>query len=378
MTCSALRRKPWIIGLALAIVISFGIADLQGAGTGGRKKGRAARPAPKPAGLAGEQSATTVKLELYKGKFFTVKKPVGWQIITAGNGPMLSIWMRDPQNPARQAFMFGTVGPFYLSQKQKDLDHKYMVSGGYWLQWSDMPVVNPATAGAFLNQWNTLIRTDIALQFAPELPLFENLSIISIQPVQSRFGGQAELVRALFSQNGEVVEGLFVAEIVEYVPFRNGLGGRQGYAYLFSGIAVPKRELSVYQEPLMRSLESFNLSEQYAKDYITTSGKAFQDILRAGQTLRETSDIITKGWNARQKVHDVLSEKTSDAMLGKERLYDPGTGETYEFPNGWYDKYDNDRDKYNNPNLQPIPDENLDAWISVPLDGINQVFIRIR
>lgn len=365
-------RRFLIAGLVAVFFISVGAATLHAAAKESRKKGRTAKVARK----APEEWVGTVKMEAGKEKFFTVKKPAGWNIITAGSGPILSVWMRDPQSPARQAFMFGTVGPFFLTREQKDLAHKPMASGGRWVQWSDMPVVDPSTAGAFLYQWNTLIHTSMAMEFAPRLPPFENLTIISAQPVQARFGGQAELVRALFSQNGEVVEALFIAEVVEYAPSVSDPAEHQGYAYIFSGIAMPKPDFSNYLAPLMRSMESFKLSEQYVSTYTTTSQKAFKNILRASQDLRETADVLTRGWNARQKVDDMRSEKRSDEMLGRERLYDPDTGDAYVFPKGWYNTYDDVREKYNNPNLHPIPERNCEAWTVPPMNGTDHVYLR--
>ena len=46
-----------------------------------------------------------------------------------------------------------------------------------------------------------------------------------------------------------------------------------------------------------------------------------------------------------------MAEKRSDAMLGKERLYDPGTGEVYEFQNGFYDQYRLNPQEYWRPSI---------------------------
>ncbi|MEG6586690.1 hypothetical protein V6C17_14025 [Dendrosporobacter sp. 1207_IL3150] len=317
-----------------------------------------------------------VRLEQYNGNFFTINKPSGWNITTAGVGPTLAVWMKDPQEPARQAFFFGAVGPFYLSHQQKAIDQNYMASGGYPIQWVDMPVVAPQTASNFLTKWNSVANSRIAQGFMAERPIFKDLTIISTQPIPNQFGGSSELIRAIFVQNGKTVEGLFTATIYQNVPFMNGPGGHQGYALMFSGVTAPKNEFSDIQPILVSSLGSFNLSEQYVQSYISSSREAFAGVMRAGQTLRETSDIITKGWNQRQKIHDILSEKRSDATLGKERVYDPATGQVYEFPNGWYQKYDINRNKYNKPGLQPIPDNDHITWTSPTQNGPSQVYIQ--
>mgnify|MGYP003589414892 CR=1 FL=1 len=322
--------------------------------------------------LTAQQQATIPKLPLenYSGGFFTMQKPAGWQIVTAGQGSTLGIWSRDPQNPARQTFCFGSVGPFYLSQQQKAIDQQYMARGGYPVKWADMPVVSPPTASNFLMNWNALTNTRIAKGYMAQLPVFPGLTIISVQTVPNPYGGgTTEMVRAIFKQNGQAVEGLFTTTVIETVPFANGPGGHQAYAVMFMGVTAPQREFMYVKDTLLQSLASFNLSEQYVKSYIESSQEAFKGVMRAGQTLREASDIITKGWAERQKTYDILSAKRSDAMLSKERLKDPRTGDVYEVPINWYEQYDPNRSDYSNPRLQRLADNDHAAWTAPTLSA---------
>lgn len=366
-----MKNKKWIVTAVFAAVLAAGAGAIDGNG----EPGKAA-----PAHMTASRKAAAgpaIRLESHNGGFFSIEKPAGWQLITAGQGSTLTVWMRDPQESARQAFFFGAVGPFYLSQQQKAIDWQYMTRGGYPVPWSDMPVVSPPTASHFLAGWNALATTRIARSFMAELPLFPDLTVISIQSVPDPYtGGTAELIRALFKLNGKAVEGLFTATIIQTVPFANGPGGHQGYALMFMGVTAPQREFLDVQEPLLRSLSSFSLSMQYVQACITSSREAFAGVMRAGQTLRESSDIIAKGWAARQKTYDILSAKRSDAMLGKERVRDPHTGEVFEFPNGWYKEYDLSRNKFNRSGLQPIPDNDYDGWTAAPLTGMNHVHSR--
>jgi hypothetical protein len=43
----------------------------------------------------------------------------------------LGILMRDPAVPLRQIFYFGTIGPVYLTEQQKQLDQYYVDHGGW-------------------------------------------------------------------------------------------------------------------------------------------------------------------------------------------------------------------------------------------------------
>ncbi len=98
-------------------------------------------------------------------------------------------------------------------------------------------------------------------------------------------------------------------------------------------------------------------------------------VLKAGKTLGETSDIIMQAWENRNKTDDIIAEKRSDAILGKERLYDPDTGQVYEFENGFYDKYKLEPGKWNLSGLVPLPSKNYDLWMKAPLDGKQHVHL---
>ncbi len=89
--------------------------------------------------------------------------------------------------------------------------------------------------------------------------------------------------------------------------------------------------------------------------------------------ISEASDIIMDGWQNRNRSDDIVSEKRSDAILGRERLYNPETGDVYEFENGFYDKYNINRDRYEMNNLTPLPNDNYDLWMKAPLDGYRNI-----
>jgi hypothetical protein len=315
------------------------------------------------------RASAELGLETYDSGFFMIDKPEGWQVSTAGVGTTLTLWMRDPEDPLRQAFFFGSVGPFYLSQQQKMIDYNYMMMGGYPIQHFEMPVVAPAKITTFLQQWNTIANTRIAQNFMPERPVFPNLTIISAQPISSAFGGNSELVRALFVQDGRVGEGLFTATIVQATPYMGGPGGHTGRALMFSGITAPHNEFRQVSTSLIRSLGSFYLNDEYVAAYVRATQDQYAGIMRAGQTLRESSEIVTRGWEARNRTYDIISVKRSDAILGKERVYDPDTGLVYEVPLGYYHKYNINRNSFTMSNLQQLPDNSWEAWTKETLNG---------
>ncbi|KPK99796.1 MAG: hypothetical protein AMJ91_06240 [candidate division Zixibacteria bacterium SM23_73_3] len=318
----------------------------------------------------GEKYKPGLKLESFDGGFFSIDKPKGWNIATAGACAGFAFLIRDPSEPLRQVFYFGEVGPVYLSDQQKQIDYQYMSMGGYPCSWIDMPVVNPLTPGNFLAQFHRIARTQIAQNFMPQCPRLENLQVISKVPQPSPISsGSTQLVRALFTQGGNLGEGLFLVTVAPVLPFTGGPGGGLAYGFSITGITAPKREFRNIENILVKSVASYSISQSYVQNCMAQQNQAYQGILKAGKTLSETSDIIMRGWENRNKVDDVLSEKRSDAILGRERLYDPNTGDVYEFENGFYDKYQLDQNKYEMNDLQPLPGDNHDLWTKAPLDG---------
>ena len=92
-------------------------------------------------------------------------------------------------------------------------------------------------------------------------------------------------------------------------------------------------------------------------------------MLKAGETLRESTEIVNGWWRDRQQSDDIRIEKQSDAILGVERLYDPDSDQVYEFPNGFSDTYNLDPGKYRMPNLRPLDADDHRQWTQAPLNG---------
>ena len=318
------------------------------------------------------QGIQKVKLDLarFNGVFFSIDKPREWEIITAGNCADFAFLIRDPSQSLRQIFYFGEIGPVYMSLQQKQIDLQYMNMGGYPSSWIDMPVVNPLTPGNFLAQFYLITQTKIAQRFMPQWPRLENLQIVKAIPQRCPLsGGSTELIRALFTEGKDLGEGLFLATVAPMLPFTGGPGGGIAAGFFITGITGPKREFRNIEQILVKSIERLTISQSYVNNCLAQQARTYAGILKAGKTLSETSDIIMRGWENRNKVDDIVAEKRSDAILGRERLYNPSTGEVYEFENGFYDKYNLNRNKYEMNNLQPLPRNDYDLWMKAPLDG---------
>lgn len=314
-----------------------------------------------------------LKLEDYDGGFFNIKKPVDWSIVTAGYGSTLAFNLRDKENPVNRIFYFNEVGPVYLAEKQKTIDKNYMDMGGYKVQWFEMPVVDPLTPENFLANFQLISETQIAKNFMADIPELENIDIISINEEMSPIsGGQTKTIRALFRQDGELGEGLFYLTVAPLIPVTGMPSGGIGYGFCFAGITSVKSNFKYYQETLTQSLNSLYISQEYVDAVLKAQQQQLQGILRAGNTLAETSDIIMDVWENRSRSDDIISEKRSDAMLGNDRVYDPDTGTVYEVPLSFYDEYNISREEYKMDNLQLLPDNNWDLW-TAPTDSVDKI-----
>jgi len=318
----------------------------------------------------GESQRTNLELESFNGGFFSIDKPSGWEVITAGQCAGFAFLIRDPSEPLRQIFYFGEVGPVYLSEQQRQIDYQYMNMGGYPAAWIDMPAVNPLTPDNFLARFHLVAQSRIAQNFMPQCPRLENVQIISqVKQPSPISGGSTGLVRALFTQGGSLGEGLFLITVAPVLASTGGPGGGLGYGFCITGITAPKGEFRNIENQLVKSIGSYDINQSYVQNCMAQQNQTYQGILKAGKTLSETSDIIMQGWENRNRTDDILAEKRSDAMLGRERLYDPNTGEVYEFEHGFYDKYKIEQNRYEMNNLQLLPDDNHQLWSKAPVDG---------
>jgi hypothetical protein len=138
---------------------------------------------------------------------------------------------------------------------------------GYPIAWIEMPVISPLTPTNFLDQFHLIAQTQTAQNFIPQCPKLENLQIISAVPQHSPItGGGTELIRALFTEDGNLGEGLFLVTVAPFMPFMGGAGGGNAYGILITGITAPKREFRNIENILVKSVESFTLSESYVSN----------------------------------------------------------------------------------------------------------------
>ncbi len=321
-------------------------------------------------GSTGPSTDGDLPFEHFDAGFFSIDKPKGWTIVTSGRCTTFALLAYDPANPMRQIYYFGSVGPVYMSQAQKDIDQDYMDRGGFAIPWIDAPVVDPFTPENYLAHWPQIADMAAATAFMSRFPKLRDLKVVAVDPEDNMLpGGSTAILRGLFTRDGAVGEGMFLVTVVPFSPFTGSPAGGNGYGYMLCGATMPKGEFPDAIDRLVASLNTFTITQGYVADCLRESQQIWGAVAEAGRTLSEASDILWEGWQQRTHSEDITAEKWTDGFRGVERVYDPDTGEVYEFPAGWYAAYDINRGEYDMSGLQPLPDSAWDLWMTAPLDG---------
>ncbi|MBQ9008337.1 MAG: hypothetical protein IJ088_03280, partial [Clostridia bacterium] len=164
---------------------------------------------------------------------------------------------------------------------------------------------------------------------------------------------------------GQACEGLITAQPVNTMQYDiYGVDGWPCTVYLFMGVTTPMGELSSLEPVLTRCLSSFTFTSDYVRTATGLSNDETRTLLSIGRQMDAASSALNRAWQARQSTYDILSQKTSDSILGYDRLYDSETGEIYRAESGFYDSYDLHRGEYSNPNLQRIDDRSEMYYLS--------------
>lgn len=93
------------------------------------------------------------------------------------------------------------------------------------------------------------------------------------------------------------------------------------------------------EDTLMSYLQTFSLTDSFIAENESVTRQNVQDSIMAARQLQAVFDSCNAAWEARQTVYDVAAQKWSDAILGRERIYDSSTGTVYMADIGYYDTY---------------------------------------
>ena len=331
------------------------LAEMTGA-KGGRTGATAAAPR-----RAGRADASLVAFRDPKGNF-TMQVPKGWVVSSGGFDLLLWIHACDPKRPELGVFTLLKTECLLMNRASKQF---YWDKRGFGLyaMFADMIVAEkvedlyaqfPAFC-AFAAKWE---KSYAGFAF-PQIADFELLEKRPARTAMSRVALDDALLRGTFTDplTKRRGEGLFTGTLCRGIVLTGNVGCN--IMYNISGVTAPEGELGAWTETLAKVLGSVRYSEAFeataARDaQIRAAGNA-----KLAQTLQQTSDLVVRGWEERQKGFDARVGKRSDATLGYERVVEKDSGRVYRAYNGFLDASENQR------RFEAAPDE---AY-SRPIDG---------
>lgn len=276
----------------------------------------------------------TMTYDVFNNGLFSMKIPKGWTVGVAKADYIHYTFMAyDPSNPDYKIFFNMKTEGYLKTQNMKNMYATYYPNSPF----AKLPVINPQTTEAFYRVFTP------AIAFNQSILPFRTPVIKNFTPVQklgNNITGGSILRATYLNEAGKTIEGVFTATIKEValppVVLLNV------YNTIF--FTAPANELVNWLPVLNTCVNSIKFSENFIKGYYREQGQVVANANAVQAICNQTSNIITSGWNARQKTYDILSQKRSDATMGYERVYDTDTGEIYKAPNGftdhdWHGKY---------------------------------------
>lgn len=281
---------------------------------------------------------------------FSVTAPGTWEVSTGSYDMFYWIHLYDPNNENLQVFTLIEATSILKNQNAKEY-YQYVLnaSGNSYVYGASANaiVLEPATTENFYQNFmdycafvNAHEPTYADFHF-PQIANFETIEAFDIDDIYTPVALDNKLLHASFDNplTMEKGEGLFTAAVTEGLVMTDP-GFDCGYynVYNITGISAPYGMLNEYEDILRRIVGSIQYSDAFIDTCSRNQGNILKSASYVNQIMQDTSNIITEGWNARQKSYDVISQKYSDATLGYERIRDINDSEKiYRAYNGFMD-----------------------------------------
>ncbi|MCR5262195.1 MAG: hypothetical protein K6C94_10230 [Candidatus Gastranaerophilales bacterium] len=281
-----------------------------------------------------KNNASSASLQTYNNGLVSMKIPKGW-VVGVGNSDYIhyTFMAYDPKNPDYKIFFNMKTEGYLKTQQMRNFYKSHYPNAPFAI----LPAINPQTTTAFYKVFTQ------AYAYNQQLLPFKVPVIKNYTPVQTLgrniTGGAIE--RAVYqNEQGKKSEGIFTATIKE-VPMPPVV-----ILIVYNTVfyTVPEGELVDWLPVLNGCVSSIRFSDKFINGYYQQQGQVVKNAQAIQAICNQTSDIITSGWNQRQKTYDILSQKRSDATMGYERVQDTDTGEIYKATVGftdhdWHGKY---------------------------------------
>lgn len=304
-------------------------------------------------------TCSAISLHPYNGGIYSISVPSGWEVVSRGECTTFNILMFDPQNPLRRVIRGGSFGPFFTNEQARMGALQMSNMTGVPMPGVNNPVLQQMSALPILSYF------PLAHRYPGTHPHFPNWQILSVnwvKPIQATAGmGRAEQVDFIFEENGQQGRARFDVHMVHL--------GNTIKTLMFYGYTLPSQEFDQSSAILEQSVISFRMQQAYLDQCQHNQQAGFAAQQRAYKSQQESADAQFKSWQQRDRAGNRMHEKWGDAFHGEERLYDPETGQVYQFESGFYDDYNPNREQFNKNQLQPLPDDDEELWEQAPLPG---------
>lgn len=291
-----------------------------------------------------KSAIASVQYEKFDNGLVSLDIPKGWKVSVASADYIHYTFMAyNPENPSYRIF-FNMKSEGYLKTKaMRDLYKSTYPNS----EMATLPYIDPQTTEAFYQIFTEAFSAENTSSFT--FPVIKNFK--QIEKIGTNITG-GDIIRATYKDgSGKTVDGIFSATIKEvslyYVTALNV------YTTIF--YTAPENELTEWESILNHCVGTIEFSSNFVSGFngqeqIIASG------LRANQQIyNEMTNIITKGWEARQSTYDIISQKQSDATLGYERVYNVDTGDIYKAYNGFTDDYSGNKYKPVTDSMYNLP-----------------------
>lgn len=282
-----------------------------------------------------KSAAKAVEFQTYNNGLFSMKIPKGW-IVGTGKSDYIhyTFLVYNPANPDYKIFFNMKTEGYLKTQKMKNMYNRYYPNSPF----AQLPVISPQTTDAFYKVYTKAFNSSQSI-LPFKVPVINNFT--TVQTLGKNITG-GSIVRAIYqNEQGKSVEGVFTATIKEFAMPPVVLL----IVYNTVFFTAPANELVDWLPVLNYCVSTIKFSDQFINEYYREQGQVVANANAIQAICNQTSDIITSGWNERQKTYDILSQKRSDATMGYERVRDTDTGEIYKATVGftdhdWHGKYE--------------------------------------
>ncbi|MBR5976066.1 MAG: hypothetical protein IK020_12935 [Clostridiales bacterium] len=285
--------------------------------------------------------AASVQYEQYTSPAgdFTMMIPQGWKVIFEPSDYIQHYFIvYDPQNPCRRIVMQLLSAGVYDEHSQSVMK----AYGTYAPVYSDLSTTGFFQAFGTEENAPYLVPESVFYNFSP----IENLGT-------GPYGGDL-ILGTCNAADGTLMEMLCTADLQTFFLANDVTGV---YVHMMIELTAKAEEFPDWEPVLTYCYGTVN----YTQEFIEERNRQWQQVQNAiAESIRigeEIADMISEAYWSRQTTYDIISQKTSDSILGYERIEDTETGKIYrcepsfleDYDGTRYKKLDDDSDLYNRP-----------------------------